>query len=79
MSLFACRECSCVENTALSRYHWRQGQGLPPLCSACDPDIGQWHGHFPRESASGMLQGADGFLYRPEWQIHHTTIVGIVP
>lgn len=46
MSIFVCEECGCIENTALSRFHMR-GDG-PALCSACDPEIGRWHGHFAK-------------------------------
>lgn len=52
MSLFACECCGVVENTALCNY-WlskdkTEGQAL---CSQCDPNIGKWHGIFPREDA----------------------------
>lgn len=79
MPLFACRQCNCVENTALSHYWMRTGTDRPALCSECDPQIGRWHGVFPKKPASGYLQGEDGFLYRPEWDIHHTKMVGEVP
>jgi hypothetical protein len=49
MSLFKCSGCGCVENTALSGF-WFKGD-KPPLCSECDPEIGQWHGLFPKEDA----------------------------
>lgn len=26
--------------------------GKPALCSACDPEIGQWHGQFPKTPAA---------------------------
>lgn len=52
MSLYQCEECGCRENTALAGYWSRndtnsgcQGRAL---CSACDPDIGRWHGQFER-------------------------------
>ena len=55
MSLFLCTRCGCIENTAGSGYHGRNYQALaaglpkpPPLCSACNPDVGEWHGTFPR-------------------------------
>lgn len=48
MSLFVCEECGTVENTALSLY-WMRGDGRA-LCSRCDPQLGHWHGIFPRES-----------------------------
>jgi hypothetical protein len=46
VSLFVCDKCRCIENTATSRF-WRRGDG-PALCSQCDPEIGKWHGCFPR-------------------------------
>jgi hypothetical protein len=61
MSLFACRNCLCVENTACTNY-WSE-HGKPHLCSECDKEIGTWHGKFTKRSASGMLVGSDGFLY----------------
>lgn len=55
MSLFQCYECGCRENTATSNFWTRmegQWRGLPSqpwmLCSACDPSIREWHGHFDR-------------------------------
>ena len=56
MSLFQCYECGCRENTATSNFWTRQEgpwRGLPSqpwmLCSACDPEIGKWHGRFERK------------------------------
>lgn len=61
MPLFMCRKCGSVENTALSEY-WRQemeahekGTPLQPLCSACHPEIGEWHGAFERKRADGYV------------------------
>lgn len=55
MSLFQCYECGCRENTATCNFwsrmdgEWRGVQSKPwMLCSACDPDIGKWHGQFER-------------------------------
>lgn len=55
MSLFQCYECGCCENTATSNFwsrlkgNWRGVASQPwMLCSACDPDIGKWHGQFDR-------------------------------
>lgn len=81
MPLFACRKCNCVENTALCNYWMCAGEGKPPLCSACDPAIAEWHGRFKKKSASGYLQGADGFLYDPAWNNINprTKMIGIVP
>jgi len=50
MSLFQCSKCGCAEDTALCRYWAAQLREVKPLCSACDPDIGKWHGEFQRES-----------------------------
>lgn len=60
MSLFQCKDCGCVENTATAG-----GRGyvnMPASCSACEepgPDYegrekinarpGKWHGEFKRE------------------------------
>lgn len=50
MSLFVCEECRCVENTALSGFWLRNTEGRKgkALCSECDPEIGKWHGRFPK-------------------------------
>lgn len=82
MSLFVCSGCGCVENTALSNWAVRfldkgaDGSVSPPRCSACDPEIGRWHGEFKRRSAVGWVLGKDGHLYTREQfdskQVHHT-------
>ena len=46
MPVFICENCGCIENTAVSNY-WSRGSG-PALCSECDPEIGKWHGRFPK-------------------------------
>lgn len=58
MSLFACEKCNSVENTALCGWaETYSGAGCQRIgrrhliCSACNPDIGKWHGLFPREDA----------------------------
>lgn len=73
MSIFRCEQCGCIENTATSNYWERKypfdGQGPGPkplLCSECDPEIGKWHGAFPKTSAKGMILADDGFLYSKE-------------
>ena len=52
MSLFQCEECGCRENTAVCNYWSRNDVDSAckgrKLCSACDPDIGKWHGQFER-------------------------------
>jgi predicted DNA-binding transcriptional regulator AlpA len=53
MPLFVCQECGTIENTALSRFWIRQVYNEPARCSACDPNIGEWHGKFPRQTFTG--------------------------
>lgn len=69
MPLFRCSQCGCVENTATSRYWVATGlDDEAPLCSECDPKIGEWHGKFDKTSADGKLLSSEGFLYsRREW------------
>jgi hypothetical protein len=50
MSLFQCRKCGCGEDTALCHYWSARLWEREPLCSACDPTVGKWHGEFPREA-----------------------------
>ena len=84
MSIFRCGKCGCIENTATSHY-WSQkypvgdGEVAVPLCSECDPEIGKWHGRFPKEPADGYQIGEDGFLYPLGDKPRHTKIVGVVP
>lgn len=36
-------------------------------CSKCDPEIGVWHGQFPRQGITEeWLQDSRGFLWRPK-------------
>ena len=49
MSLFRCSKCGCAEDTALCHYWGTRVRQTAPVCSACDPKIGKWHGEFPRE------------------------------
>jgi len=72
MPLFRCEDCGCVDNTALTNYWFRTVSAdfrrqlktpKPARCSACDPDIGAWHGEFPQRSADGMFVDDEGFLY----------------
>lgn len=63
MPIFSCRECGCIENTALSNYWTAVYEDTPVLCSACDPETSKWHGEFPRRSASGMLVDQNGQLW----------------
>lgn len=49
MPLYECSKCHAVENTAMANYWWKvQHEKQPALCSECDPDIGKWHGEFPK-------------------------------
>lgn len=72
MSLYRCTKCDVVENTTLGEY-WLQhleaaenGKKFRPLCSLCNPDIGEWHGQFPREGVtSEWLVDNRGFIWRP--------------
>lgn len=43
MSLFICKKCGVIENTALSVAWWED-----KLCSECNPQTKKWHGKFPR-------------------------------
>lgn len=73
MPLFNCTSCGAVENTALSNY-WadqsasRRTSSVPfnPVCSKCDPRIGEWHGKFPRKyepvSDQSLAPGAPRIL-----------------
>lgn len=74
MPIFECSKCHCVENTAVSRY-WFREKGSPALCSECDPEIKEWHCCFEKKSAVGYLLGNDGFLYHKdedlEWRKKH--------
>ena len=71
MPLFRCSKCDVVENTGLSGY-WRQelsahknNTEFKPLCTQCDPEIGEWHGEFPREAVGpGWYQNRSGHLWR---------------
>lgn len=71
MPLFMCSRCGVVENTALSGYWGQQSnayvtkQELRPLCSACNPAIGKWHGEFERTLAEGFVRNKAGHIYRP--------------
>lgn len=62
MSLFVCQQCRSIENTALSNFWIRQTEKAEQLCSACDPEIGKWHGRFERRTYDGSqtVQYLDG-------------------
>lgn len=80
MSLYRCEQCGCVENTALANYWIRHDrEDKRPLCSECDPDIGQWHGKFEKRSAIGMLVDQEGHLWSSRDQMpEHFEVTGIV-
>ncbi|MES2320168.1 MAG: hypothetical protein V4631_22045 [Pseudomonadota bacterium] len=79
MSLFPCRECGCVENTACCNYWSRAADEQPLLCSECDPAINAWHGRFAKRSAAGMLVDTSGCLWSVESSVpHHHEILGTV-
>lgn len=73
MSLFQCRSCGCVENTACCNYWSNKSDGKPIVCSECDPEIGQWHGNFSKRSAAGMLVDDQGYLWS------HTSAASLAP
>lgn len=53
MPLYECSNCHAVENTALTNFWWDvTHDGKPALCSECDPQIGKWHGQFPKITAA---------------------------
>jgi hypothetical protein len=62
MPLFPCSKCNCIEDTALCHYWSARLRQTSPICSACDPTIGKWHGEFPKESAYGWTYDGSGFL-----------------
>lgn len=74
MPLFMCATCGCYDNTALGGY-WAQQmkhsekhgsrEGFKPQCSEHNPDIGAWHGEFPKQRAEGWKIDGRGFIWRP--------------
>jgi hypothetical protein len=48
MATFRCGKCGCNDDTALCNYWSARMRDRLPVCSACDPKIGKWHGQFPR-------------------------------
>ncbi len=65
MPLYACSKCGCVDNTALGGY-WKRVylDKLPPLCSECNPEIGKWHGDFPKDKIDKIETDCTGKKYR---------------
>jgi hypothetical protein len=82
VSIFMCKKCHCIENTALCGHWHHYKDGLNFTCSECDPELGKWHGVFPKRKAYGMLVGEDNYLFSVEsWRgghIHHTKPKGII-
>lgn len=75
MPLYMCSACGCIENTATGGYwaqqmnNWeKNGQDAPfaPLCSEHNPEIGKWHGEWPKKSASGYVRSIEGYIYSAE-------------
>ncbi len=67
MPYFQCSRCQCVEDTSLCRYWSDRFREDPPVCSACDPDIGRWHDQFPRqypEEGGWILDKRSGFFWQ---------------
>lgn len=80
MPLYRCEQCGCIENTACSNYWMRKTRKQPLICSECDPEIGKWHGLFPKHQADGMLIDESGHLWSRLDQLPpHFKIVGRVP
>ncbi len=52
MPLYECSKCHAVENTALTNFWMDHTCNRPALCSECDPEIGAWHGVFPKTTAA---------------------------
>jgi hypothetical protein len=48
MATFRCGKCGCNDDTALCNYWSARVRDMLPVCSACDPKIGKWHGQFAR-------------------------------
>lgn len=65
MPLFRCTKCGCVENSAYGYFWMAKLEQKPPLCSECDPEIGEWHGKFEKRSAVGQVVTSDGQLFHP--------------
>lgn len=52
MPLFECTKCHVIDNTALGNFWVDRYVGKKSvLCAQCDPEIGKWHGQFPRTLA----------------------------
>lgn len=68
MPLFECSEefCRALDNTSgtCTNYWKLMMKSQPPLCSACDPEIGEWHGQFEKRTAkeANYRKAKDGFF-----------------
>lgn len=57
MPLFECSKCHVVDNTALGNFWWDvMHEKKPALCAECDPEIGSWHGQFPKISFADYVK-----------------------
>lgn len=68
MPVFACENCGCVENTAVSGGYRQRMRGAQMRCAKCDPARGRWHGQFPRKHTReyALHVGPDRMLYSPD-------------
>jgi rubredoxin len=58
MSLFECKNCGCVANTATDNFGTLDDN---KVCSECE--TGKWHGQFDKHSAKGMHVDQKGGLW----------------
>lgn len=70
MPLFVCSnpECDAIENTATTHFWSDRSEKRDPLCSACDPAFGKWHGRFPRQKVTTeyLQTNREHFYWLPE-------------
>ena len=67
--MFECanKKCKAYENTALSGAMAQKINGIKePFCSACNPDIGKWHGKFPKLTLEEHQDPANAPLFKNE-------------
>lgn len=62
MPLYECSKCHAVENTALTNFWFHHFHDGPQLCSECDPEYGEWHGKFPKQTVEQARQSDPNFL-----------------
>jgi hypothetical protein len=70
MSLFQCHKCGFAEDTALCHYWSARVRETAPMCSACDPTIGKWHGEFPRKPYAAAHEQEFERLLEKSWVQH---------